>query len=149
MRILILNGPNLNLLGIRQPNLYGKEGYPQLVEMLAEEAAALGAEVRFVQSNHEGALVDAIQSAGKDCDGILINAGAYTHTSIAILDALLAAGLPAAEVHITDIMKREPFRRVSYAGLGCMAHFIGRGLAGYREALEFLAAVIQKGENTK
>lgn len=144
MRILILNGPNLNLLGLRQPHLYGSDGYQQLVEMLEEEAAALGAEVRFVQSNHEGDLVDAIQAARFDCDGIVLNAGAYTHTSIAILDALLAVGLPAAEVHITDIMQREPFRRVSYAAMGCKAHFIGRGLTGYREALEFLVTLIEK-----
>ena len=144
MRILVLNGPNLNLLGLREPDLYGTVDYPSLLKMIQKEAEDLGIEVRFVQSNHEGDLVDAVQQARFDCDGILLNPGAYTHTSIALLDALRAVNLPAAEVHLTDIAKREPFRRVSYAGMACQGHFIGKGTQGYLEGLRFLKEYIQQ-----
>ncbi len=143
MRILVLNGPNLNLLGLREPDLYGTVSYEALLKMIQNEADALGVEVRFFQSNHEGDLVDAVQDARFDCEGILLNPGAYTHTSIALLDALRAVGLPAAEVHLTDIAKREPFRRVSYAGMACQGHFIGHGTNGYLEGLRFLKETIE------
>ena len=143
MRILVLNGPNLNLLGLREPDLYGKTDYPALLALIEAEAEKLGVEVKFYQSNHEGDLVDAIQEARFDCAGIVLNPGAYTHTSIAILDALRAVDLPAAEVHITDISKREPFRQVSYAGMACQGHFIGHGIDGYLEALRFVVQLAQ------
>ena len=139
MHILVVNGPNMNMLGIRQPEIYGHETYEDLKALIRAEADRLGASVSFFQSNHEGALVDAIQAARRDCDGIVLNPGAYTHTSIAILDALKAVALPAAEVHITDINQREEFRKVSYAGMACQAHFIGQGLAGYLNAVRWLA----------
>ena len=139
MRILVLNGPNLNLLGVREPGLYGTVDYDGLLALIQKECDALGVQVRFYQSNHEGDLVDAIQAARLDCDGIVLNPGAYTHTSIAILDALKAVALPAAEVHITDINQREEFRKVSYAGMACQAHFIGQGPAGYLNAVRWLA----------
>lgn len=135
MRILVLNGPNLNLLGVREPGLYGRVDYAALIDMIEQEAQRLGVEVECRQSNHEGDLVDAIQEARLSCGAIVINPGAYTHTSIAILDALKAVNLPAAEVHITDIAKREEFRKISYAGMACGAHFIGHGVKGYLEAL--------------
>lgn len=138
MRILIINGPNLNMLGIREKHLYGTETYESLCAYLTEKAAALGIEIELFQSNHEGAIVDKIQAAYGVMDGIIINPAAYTHTSVAILDALKAVSLPAAEVHLTDIAKREPFRHVSYAGMACQAHFIGLGFAGYGKALEYM-----------
>ena len=138
MKFLVINGPNLNLLGLREPALYGRMDYQALVDLVSQAAARHGVEVEFYQSNHEGDLVDAIQQARISCDGIIINPAAYTHTSIAILDALKAVGLPAAEVHITDVTQREEFRRISYAGMACVGHFIGRGLQGYVDALEFL-----------
>ena len=138
MKFLVINGPNLNLLGLREPALYGRMDYQALVDLVSQAAARQGVEVEFYQSNHEGDLVDAIQQARTSCDGIIINPAAYTHTSIAILDALKAVGLPAAEVHITDVTQREEFRRISYAGMACAGHFIGRGLQGYVDALEFL-----------
>ena len=117
MKILVINGPNLNMLGIREPGLYGRETYEDLVEKIRRHAEKTGTEVSFYQSNHEGDLVDAIQRAYGEFDGIVINPAAYTHTSVAILDALKAVQLPAAEVHLTDVNTRESFRRVSYAGM--------------------------------
>ena len=139
MKFLVLNGPNLNLLGIREPDLYGKQDYQALEELVKATCRQEGIEVELYQSNHEGALVDKIQGALGQADGIIINPAAYTHTSIAILDALKAVALPAAEVHITDINQREEFRKLSYAGMACQAHFIGQGIAGYLNAVRWLA----------
>ena len=139
MNILVLNGPNMNLLGIRQPELYGRASYADLQALLLREAERLGAQLRFVQSNHEGALVDAIQQAYFDhMDGIIFNPAAYTHTSIALLDALKAVGLPTVEVHCSDPDCREPFRRVSYVREACVKTIKGHGLDGYVEALRYL-----------
>lgn len=138
-KILVINGPNLNLLGLREPDLYGKRTYADLVGMVRAEADRLGVYVEFVQSNHEGALVDAIQSAYGNADGIVINPGAYTHTSIALLDAVKAVGIPTIEVHITDPDEREEFRHVSYIRAACTASIKGHGLTGYLEALRLLA----------
>lgn len=143
MKFLILNGPNLNMLGIREPDLYGTLTYNGLVEYLKDEAARLGVDVEFFQSNSEGELVTAIQQAYGRIDGIVINAGAYTHTSIAILDALKAVSIPAAEVHISDVSKREDFRQISYLGMACCCKFIGEGKLGYVHAMERLMEVIQ------
>lgn len=142
MKFLILNGPNLNMLGIREPDLYGTLTYNGLVEYLKDEAARLGVDVEFFQSNSEGELVTAIQQAYGRIDGIVINAGAYTHTSIAILDALKAVSIPAAEVHISDVSKREDFRQISYLGMACCCKFIGEGKLGYVHAMERLMEVI-------
>ena len=144
MKFLIINGPNLNMLGIREPDLYGTLTYDGLVEYVAAEARRLGVEAEFYQSNHEGDLVTAIQQAYGRMDGIVINAGAYTHTSIAILDALKAVSLPAVEVHLSAVSERESFRQVSYAGLACCKTFAGHGFAGYRMAAEYLLA-LQRG----
>lgn len=138
MRILVVNGPNLNLLGLREPEIYGNRTYADLLEMLRAEAELLGAEVSFVQSNHEGDLVDAIQGAYQAMDGIILNPGAYTHTSIALLDAIKAVGVPTVEVHISDPDTREGFRRVSYIRPACVATIKGHGLEGYLEALRLL-----------
>ena len=137
MKLLVLNGPNLNMLGIREKHLYGTETYEDLVQFIQEKAKELNVEVEIFQSNHEGALVDKIQAAYGTVDGIVINPAAYTHTSVAILDALKAVSIPTAEVHLTDVTKREPFRQISYAGMACQAHFIGLGFAGYAKALEW------------
>ena len=144
MRILVLNGPNLNLLGVREPGLYGTVDYDGLLALIQKECDALGVEVRFYQSNHEGDLVDAIQRAYGTVDGIVINPAAYTHTSVAILDALKAVGLPAVAVHIPAVSERESFRPVSYAGMACCRTFAGHGFAGYRMAAEHLLA-LQRG----
>ena len=136
MKILVVNGPNLNLLGIREPELYGRRSYRDLENYVNQCAAELGVEVECFQSNYEGALVEKIQSALGTADGIVVNAAAYSHTSVAILDALKTVALPAAEVHITDIRTREPFRQVSYAGMACERHYIGMGIDGYIRALE-------------
>ena len=137
MKIRVINGPNLNMLGLREPEIYGKRTYNDLVELIRAEAASLGIEVEFVQSNHEGALVDAIQAAYGAADGIVINPGAYTHTSIALLDAVKAVGIPTVEVHISDPDTRETFRRVSYIRDACAASIKGHGFEGYLEALRF------------
>ena len=139
MKILVLNGPNLNLLGVREPGIYGTENYAALVARVKSAAVRLGVEVEIRQSNHEGALVDWIQEARGAFDGIVINPAAYTHTSVAILDALKAVSLPAVEVHISDVKEREPFRQISYAGIACEKTIMGKGLKGYEEALEYLA----------
>ena len=139
MRILVINGPNMNMLGIRQPEIYGHETYEDLCTMLRQEAERLGVEIRFFQSNHEGALVDAIQQAYFDhVDGIIINPAAYTHTSVALLDAVKAVGIPTVEVHVSDPDSREEFRHVSYIRAACIATIKGHGLPGYLEALQLL-----------
>ena len=138
MKLLVINGPNLNMLGIREPDLYGRQDYAALVKLVEETCAAEGIQVEVYQSNHEGDLVDKIQSAYGRADGIVINPAAYTHTSVAILDALKAVALPAVEVHISDISKREDFRQVSYAGMACIRTYAGLGLEGYRQAILFL-----------
>ncbi len=138
MKILVINGPNLNMLGIREPGIYGSSTYDDLCRMIREKASALGVEVSLYQSNHEGDIVTRIQQALGQEDAIVINPAAYTHTSIAILDALKAVHLPAAEVHISDVSKREPFRQISYAGMACEAHYIGLGFEGYLRAMEYL-----------
>ncbi len=138
MKLLILNGPNLNFLGIREPELYGEETYEALCRRVRDYAASRGAEAEIFQSNHEGDLVDRIQAAYGNTDGIVINAGAYTHTSIALYDALKAVGIPTVEVHITDPDVREPFRRVSYLRAACVAVISGHGTDGYLEAMSFL-----------
>ncbi len=140
MDILVINGPNLNMLGIRQPEIYGHTTYDGLVSMIQAEAEELGVQVSFFQSNHEGALVDAIQQAYFDkVDGIVINPGAYTHTSVALLDAVKGVAIPTVEVHISDPDSREEFRHVSYVRQACIATVKGRGLEGYLEALRLLA----------
>ena len=143
MKLLVINGPNLNLLGVREPELYGKKDFAALERYIRDVCAAEGIECELFQSNHEGAIVDIIQSALGRFDGIVINPAAYTHTSVAILDALKAVALPAVEVHLTDVDAREPFRRVSYAGMACQAHFIGLGFAGYEKALEWMKETLE------
>ena len=138
MKILVLNGPNLNLLGLREPDIYGSGTYAALEEVIRTAAAEAGAEVEIFQSNHEGVLVDKIQQAYGVFDGIVINPAAYTHTSIAILDALKAVALPAVEVHISDVSKREAFRQISYAGMACCKTYMGLGFEGYRQAILYL-----------
>ena len=138
MRILVINGPNLNMLGVREPEIYGNKTYEDLVGMVKDEAEKLGADVEFFQSNHEGAIVDAIQKAYRCVDGIIINPAAYTHTSIAILDAVKAVGIPTVEVHISDPDQREEFRKTSYVRKACIKTIKGHGLQGYIEALDFL-----------
>ena len=140
MRILVINGPNLNLLGIREPAIYGRRTYDDLLAAIREHAAARGVAVSFFQSNHEGAIVDAIQGALGSADAIIINPAAYTHTSVAILDTLKAVALPAVEVHLSDIDAREPFRHVSYPGMYCEKAIAGHGFDGYLEAMDYLLA---------
>ena len=139
MNLLVINGPNLNLLGIREPNIYGDQSFAALERFIQAAAQESGASVELFQSNHEGAIVDKIQSAYGRMDGIVINPAAYTQTSVAILDALKAVALPAVEVHLSDVNSREPFRQISYAGMACEKTIMGKGLAGYEEALEYLA----------
>lgn len=138
MKILVINGPNLNMLGIREPEIYGSDGYATLCDAVLACACELGVTVELFQSNHEGALIDAIQAAYGKFDGIIINPGGYTHTSVALLDALKAVGLPAVEVHISDVAQREAFRQVSYVRAACLKTIAGHGIEGYCEALRFL-----------
>lgn len=138
MKIVVINGPNMNLLGLREPAIYGRETYRDLTDRIQAEADVMGVEVEFFQSNHEGALVDAIQGAVGTADGIVINPAAYTHTSVAILDAVKAVGLPTVEVHISDPDTREDFRRTSYIRAACVATVKGHGMEGYLEALHIL-----------
>ncbi len=138
MKLLVINGPNLNMLGIREPGIYGIETYETLLGKIRDHAEKNGVEVSFYQSNHEGDLVDAIQGAYGKMDGIVINPGAYTHTSIAILDAAKAVGLPMVEVHISDVSKREDFRQISYIRAACQKTISGHGTDGYLEAIDFL-----------
>lgn len=138
MKILVINGPNLNMLGIREPGIYGKNTFSDLLALLEDTAKELGIEVEQFQSNHEGDIVDKIQWAYGKIDGIVINPAAYTHTSVAILDALKAVSIPAVEVHISDVDTREPFRQISYAGMACVKTIKGHGFQGYREAMQYL-----------
>ncbi|MBQ3371886.1 MAG: type II 3-dehydroquinate dehydratase [Oscillospiraceae bacterium] len=138
MKFLIINGPNLNMLGLREPDIYGKQDFAALEEFIRETCRAEGVEPVLFQSNHEGAIVDAIQAAYGEVDGIVINPAAYTHTSVAILDALKAVRIPAVEVHLSDISKRESFRQISYAGMACIKSFVGLGFEGYRQAILYL-----------
>lgn len=140
MKIFVINGPNLNLLGLREPEIYGKEGYTSLCEKIKNYAERLNIEVEFFQSNHEGDLVDYIQSAHNNADGIVINPGAYTHTSIAILDAAKAVSVPMVEVHISDVSAREDFRQTSYIRAACIATVLGEGTNGYLKAIDILLA---------
>ena len=144
MKLLIINGPNLNLLGLREPEIYGARDYGELCRMIREFAEEKGVEAEIFQSNHEGALVDCIQEAYGNADGIVINPGAYTHTSIALLDALRAVRIPAVEVHISDVNAREPFRRISYIREACVATVSGHGTDGYLEAMELLIGRLKK-----
>lgn len=138
MNILVINGPNLNMLGIREPGIYGKQTFADLLDLLAQTAAEEDLEIEQFQSNHEGSIVDKIQEAYGKADGIVINPAAYTHTSVAILDALKAVSIPAVEVHISDVDAREPFRQISYAGMACVHTIKGHGFEGYREAILYL-----------
>lgn len=138
MTILVINGPNLNMLGIREPNIYGKSTYADLCRTIEKKCAAEGIDLELFQSNHEGSIVDKIQEAYGKADGIVINPGAYTHTSVAILDALKAVSIPTVEVHISDVDAREPFRQVSYVSLAAVATIKGRGFQGYLDAIDIL-----------
>lgn len=138
MKLLVINGPNLNLLGIREPAIYGAETYAELCRRVKEHAEERGVEVELYQSNHEGDLIDRIQLAYGNTDGIVINPGGYTHTSVALLDAVKAVGIPTVEVHISDVASREDFRQVSYIRLACIATIAGHGLNGYLEAMDLL-----------
>ena len=138
MKILVINGPNINMLGIREPGIYGKNTFADLLKLIDETAKAEGLDIQQFQSNHEGAIVDKIQESYGVYDGIVINPAAYTHTSVAILDALKSVSIPAVEVHISDVDAREPFRQISYAGLACVKTIKGHGLEGYREAILYL-----------
>ena len=139
MKILVINGPNLNMLGIREPDHYGRETYSDLVKKIERHCEKKGIEVEQYQSNHEGDLVDKIQSAYKVFDGIVINPAAYTHTSVALLDAVKAVGIPTVEVHISKVEEREDFRQISYIRLACVKTITGHGTDGYIEAIDFLA----------
>ena len=142
MKILVINGPNINMLGIREPGIYGSNSFADLLTLLDETAKAEHITIDQYQSNHEGCLVDKIQQALGVYDGLVINPAAYTHTSIAILDALKAVGIPAVEVHISDVSQREDFRQRSYAGLACCKTIMGQGLEGYREAVKHVISIL-------
>lgn len=138
MKFLVINGPNLNMLGVREPDIYGRQDFAALCKLIDDTCANQGIEVEQYQSNHEGDIVDKIQSAYGRIDGIVINPAAYTHTSVAILDALKTVAIPAVEVHISDINTREEFRRLSYAGMACIKTYKGLGFEGYRQAILYL-----------
>ena len=138
MKILVLNGPNINMLGIREPGIYGKQTFADLLDLIQKTAAETGSKIEQYQSNHEGDLVDKIQAAYGNYDGIVINPAAYTHTSVAILDALKSVSIPAVEVHISDVDSREAFRQISYPGMYCEKTIKGQGLDGYRQAIAYL-----------
>ncbi len=144
MKLLVINGPNLNMLGIREPAIYGTGTYAALEELIRSTCQREGVDVEVFQSNHEGDLVDHIQAAYGTADGIIINPAAYTHTSVAILDALKAVALPTVEVHLSDISTREEFRQISYAGMACIRTITGMGFEGYRQAILFLKDYLQK-----
>ncbi len=139
MKILVINGPNMNMLGVREPKLYGSETYDDLVRYIEGEAGQRGIDVSFFQSNHEGEIIDRIQQALEEAEGIIINPAAFTHTSIAIADAIRATGIPAVEVHITDVSGREDYRQVSYVREACVDVIAGEGFVGYARALDILA----------
>ena len=138
MKLLVINGPNLNMLGIREPDIYGRTTYKDLCEIIEKHCEEKNVQVELYQSNHEGDLVDKIQSAYNNADGIVINPGAYTHTSVAILDAVKAVAVPTIEVHISDVDSREPFRSISYIRLACETVISGRGIKGYTDAIDYL-----------
>ena len=138
MKIYVIHGPNMNMLGIREPGIYGEKTYEDLVSFIREKCEENGLEAEFFQSNHEGTIVDIIQDAYKKADAIIINPAAYTHTSIAIHDALVAVGLPAIEVHLSNIAAREEFRKISYVGPVCVKSYIGFGFEGYEKAIKHL-----------
>ena len=144
MKILVINGPNINMLGIREPGVNGSQSYAELLRLLDVWSTELDLEMEHFQSNHEGCLVDKIQEAYGVFDGIVINPAAYTHTSIAILDALKAVGIPAVEIHISDVKQREAFRQISYAGMACIHTIMGQGLDGYRQAMVYLKDYLNK-----
>lgn len=144
MKILVINGPNINMLGVREPDIYGKESFQDLLNLLNKTSKRLNVEIEQYQSNHEGLLVDKIQNAYGNTDGIVINPAAYTHTSIAILDALKSVAIPAIEVHISDVTTREDFRQISYARLACEKTIMGQGLDGYRQAITYLVNKYKK-----
>ena len=147
MKILVLNGPNINMLGIREPNIYGNGTYKDLCELISAHAESIGVSVDFVQSNHEGVLVDTIQGAMGVYDGIVFNPAAYTHTSVAILDAVKAVNIPTVEVHISNPDLREDFRKVSFVRTACVKSIMGKGFAGYCEAIDFLLGKGEKSES--
>ena len=138
MKILIINGPNINMLGLREPDIYGRQDYKSLIALISKACEEEGIQPEFFQSNHEGDIVDKIQSAYGVFDGIVINPAAYTHTSVAILDALKAVAIPAVEVHISDVKSREDFRQISYAGKACIKTYMGLGFEGYVQAVKYL-----------
>ena len=144
MKFLVINGPNLNLLGLREPAIYGSRDFAALQDFIGAAAREAGVEVELFQSNHEGAIVDAIQAAYGTADGIVINPAAYTHTSVAILDALKAVALPAVEVHLSDVSAREDFRQISYAGMACVKTYMGLGFEGYRQAILYLKQYLEE-----
>ena len=147
MKLLIINGPNLNLLGLREPAIYGRQDYAQLCQFVLDACQEAGVEGEVFQSNHEGAIVDRIQAAYGRFDGIVINPAAYTHTSVAILDAMKAVALPAVEVHLSDVSQRESFRQISYAGMACIKTYMGLGFEGYRQAILYLKDYLSKEAN--
>lgn len=138
MKILVINGPNLNMLGLREPQIYGNKNYQDLCKMINDHCASKGIDVEIYQSNHEGDLVDKIQQAYGNSDGIVINPGAYTHTSIALLDAVKSVNINTVEVHISDVTSREEFRQISYVRLACVKTIMGKGFNGYIEAIDYL-----------
>ena len=144
MKFLVINGPNLNMLGLREPSIYGERSYKALVELIETVCRDEEIQVEVFQSNHEGAIVDRIQAAYGVFDGIVINPAAYTHTSVAILDALKAVSIPAVEVHISDVSTRESFRQVSYAGMACIKTYMGHGFEGYAMAIRYLKGYLSK-----
>ena len=144
MKLLVINGPNLNMLGIREPDIYGRQTYKDLEDYVNQICARKGIDCQVFQSNHEGDIVDKIQAAYGNTDGIVINPAAYTHTSVAILDALKAVAIPAVEVHISDVDSREPFQQISYAGMACVKTYKGLGFQGYVEAVKFLKGYLSK-----
>ncbi len=144
MKLLVINGPNLNMLGIREPDIYGRQTYKDLEDYVNQICARKGIDCQVFQSNHEGDIVDKIQAAYGNTDGIVINPAAYTHTSVAILDALKAVSIPAVEVHISDVSTRESFRQISYAGMACIKTYMGHGFEGYAMAIRYLKGYLSK-----
>ena len=144
MRIMVINGPNINMIGVREPNIYGRQTFADLLALIEQTAQEENLDIQQFQSNHEGAIVDQIQSCFFQADAIVINPGAYTHTSIAILDALKAVAKPAVEVHISDVSQREAFRQISYPGMYCEKTIMGQGLEGYRQAILYLKEKYEK-----
>lgn len=146
MKLLVINGPNLNMLGIREPKIYGKETYEDLLKFIGDICAGKGVEVEFFQSNHEGDIIDRIQAAYKKSDALIINPGGYTHTSVAIPDAIKAVDIPTVEVHLSDVSSREEFRKISYVSYVAKKTIYGKGFDGYKEAIEFLEDFLERGK---